>query len=165
MSKDLVLQGAHVSHGMIRINLDGVSHEDSLRTAGENGNCINWILGHIVTYRGRVVEKLGGSQFLSSDEVDLYSRGSAGISAMTNGVADLSKLSSLLEESMKSLRDLIREMTAEQLAESVGAESFPVPVKDTSLGAWLNFMQLHEAYHAGQIGIVRRALGKKGKIG
>ena len=36
------------SYGAINRNLDGLSHEESLVIPEPGGNCLNWVLGHIV---------------------------------------------------------------------------------------------------------------------
>jgi hypothetical protein len=46
-------------------------------------------------------------------------------------------------------------MTPEQLAHGDA---------NGTLGDKLGFLQFHEAYHAGQIGLLRRLVGKEGKI-
>jgi len=49
----------------------------------------------------------------------------------------------------------------EQLSEQkLGSESpVKVPVKDTTLGGYLGFLMHHEAYHIGQMGILRKYTG------
>ena len=41
-----------------RANVEGFSHEDSLRQPPA-GNCLNWLLGHIVATRQHTLELLG----------------------------------------------------------------------------------------------------------
>lgn len=40
------------------LNLDGLTHEDSL-VQPPSGNCINWMLGHLLVHRHRMLETLG----------------------------------------------------------------------------------------------------------
>ena len=40
------------SYGAVNRNVEGVTEEESLVKPQLAGNCLNWVLGHIVVYRG-----------------------------------------------------------------------------------------------------------------
>ena len=83
-----------------------------------------------------------------------YARGS-------DGLRDLSRARPLTE----ILADLRR--TQERLLGRLGRLSdadLAEPVKDGTVGSQLAFLHFHEAYHAGQVGLLRRLLGKEGAI-
>lgn len=44
---------------VVNKNLEGISHEESLKSSDRGGNCINWVIGHIVVTRDVLLETLG----------------------------------------------------------------------------------------------------------
>ncbi len=46
---------------ILKMQTEGLTHEDSLRQLPFNGNCLNWVLGHIATYRDQILKMLGES--------------------------------------------------------------------------------------------------------
>lgn len=52
------------SYGAIKLNLDGVSNEESLFIPQPAGNCINWVVGHIVAARNTALNLAGGAPIL-----------------------------------------------------------------------------------------------------
>ena len=46
------------TYGAARLNLGGIGEEIALERPGEAGNPINWIVGHVLAYRGRLLELL-----------------------------------------------------------------------------------------------------------
>jgi hypothetical protein len=43
---------------IIKMQAEGLTNEDSLRQLPFHGNCLNWVLGHIVVSRDSVLETL-----------------------------------------------------------------------------------------------------------
>lgn len=42
----------------IVVNLENIAEEESIRWPQREGNCINWVLGHILLYRMAILELL-----------------------------------------------------------------------------------------------------------
>ena len=59
--------------------VDGLTHADMLLQLPGEGNCINWILGHIASYRDGMLVDSGHKQYMESEEIRRYSGGSAQI--------------------------------------------------------------------------------------
>ena len=49
------------SYGAIKRNLEDVTNEESLVQPPGAGNCLNWVLGHIVAARNTALKLAGGS--------------------------------------------------------------------------------------------------------
>jgi len=130
-------------------NLEGLTDDEALVAPAPGGNCVNWLVGHILLYRDVVHRLLGlapaweGS--LPSSEP--YGRGSHG--PMPEGVPTLAVLGAARELSHA-------QVGAERLAERA-SETMTVTER-------LGFLGFHEAYHVGQVGLSRRLLGKAGAI-
>ncbi len=150
------------SYGALNRNLDGVSNEESLFIPQPAGNCINWVVGHIVSARGMVLTLAGGAPVLTGDAAAHYMRGSAGIQA-GDKVLDLGTLRGLLADSQQQLIPALAALSAEALALPV-PEQLRRPPLTGSIEAALTRLAFHEAYHNGQIGLLRRLAGKAGAI-
>ena len=57
-------------------NLDGISHEHSLVRPTRGGNCINWVVGHILSTRNAGHQLLGIPLAWEDPIADRYKRGS-----------------------------------------------------------------------------------------
>lgn len=149
------------SYGAIKRNLDGVSNEESLHIPEPAGNCLNWVLGHIVASRGTVHRLTGGTPVLG-EEGAIYRRGSEAIKSGDH-VLDLGTLRGLLEDSQQQLIPALAVMSDESLEQPI-PEQFRRPPLTGTVGEALMRLNYHEAYHTGQIGLLRRLAGKEGAI-
>lgn len=161
-NKDLA-QAYGLSQYAIMSNFDEVDHAASLSAPPAGGNCMNWVAGHILTCRDLLLAQLKGTPFLDKDEAEVYQRGSAPLNAETSCVA-WDRLQEGLSQTSKQLCQLLEALPSEKLESQVDASSFPVSVEHNTLGAFCTLFLFHEGYHAGQLGIGRRLLGKEGKL-
>ncbi len=129
------------------INLEDINHEDSLISPQSGGNCINWILGHIIASRYDVYDLLGIDKSDGSDLIRLYDRGTKNVDGKS--AIRLEKLIEYLDSSLTKLEEHIPEV------------DFKDREDDLKMLAFLSF---HEAYHCGQIGLLRRIVGREGAI-
>ncbi len=151
------------SYGAIQRNLDGLTHEDSMLSPEPAGNCVNWILGHIVTGRGLVLMLAGAEPFaLTEQEASCYRRGSAALRDNGNAL-DLARLKSALEETQQRLILTLQSLSDAALAADVPEELRRPPLMGT-VGQALVRLGYHEGYHNGQIGLLRRMTGKEAAI-
>ena len=151
------------SYGAIQRNLDGLTHEDSMISPEPAGNCINWVLGHMVTGRGLVLMLAGAAPaVLTDEEAAGYRRGSAALTAGGNAV-DLPRLKSAFEETQQRLIPALQALSEASLSAEV-PEQFRRPPLLGTVGQALTKLGYHEGYHNGQIGILRRMAGKESAI-
>jgi hypothetical protein len=150
------------SYGALNRNLDGVSNEESLFIPQPAGNCINWVLGHVVAARNTILTLAGGAPILTGDAAARYQRGSAAIHA-GDKVLDLGTLRGLLADSQQQLIPALAPISDETLALPV-PEQLRRPPLTGSIEAALTRLAFHESYHNGQIGLLRRLAGKAGAI-
>lgn len=65
-------------HRVLRMNLSGLAHADSLIQPQPGGNCMNWVVGHLVrTYNNDLLPHLGQEPVLAADPLKRYERSSA----------------------------------------------------------------------------------------
>ena len=144
------------AHGALERNLEDISEAEALVSPERGGNCVNWLVGHVLWSRNRVHALLGiapawPEQFGSSE---CYHRGAAGFPA--DDAVPLHQLREGLRQSQASVIGGLERASTERLSE---------PATETmTVGEQLAFLGFHEGYHVGQVGLLRRFLGKTGAI-
>ena len=65
-----------INYSVLMRNLAGVTHEESLIQPAGGGNCLNWVLGHIVATRDNAVQLLNQPPVWNKEVTEVYQRGS-----------------------------------------------------------------------------------------
>lgn len=150
------LQGAH---GALLRNLDGVTHEDSVVRPASGANDANWVVGHMITVRNRFLPAVGESAVWDEARGKLYVTPSTGDTASR---VPFDEVRAALALSHERLIAGIARLDDAGLAQK--APFSPRNNPDETVQSLLLGMVVHEAYHAGQVGILRREMGKDGAI-
>jgi uncharacterized damage-inducible protein DinB len=140
---------------LLELNGAGLTPELAAQRPANGVASAAWIVGHLVMTRRRILKMLGVS--LPEDPAwgQHYARGGPGASAHLDwaglveafGATDLA-----LKEAFRQLEDWDRPT----LNPAIGAEQ---PLEQV-----LAFLFMHECYHLGQIGIIRKLHGLPGAI-
>jgi uncharacterized damage-inducible protein DinB len=144
---------------LLQTNAAGLTHDESVRAPEPAGNCLNWVLGHIVATRHPILKLVRQEGWWPAETIDLYKRGSQPLSDGT----PVRRWEALIEDYDRSqalLFEGLDRMTPEDLA-APGGKS---PTGEVDVAGRLAFLQFHEAYHIGQIGLLRRLAGREGAI-
>jgi hypothetical protein len=56
---EVLRQQARTTQRVIRLNVEGISHEQSLIQPQPAGNCLNWVIGHLVAAYESIFPLLG----------------------------------------------------------------------------------------------------------
>lgn len=160
IAEALTVQYRYTGHA-IRANLLGMSDEDGLVQPAPAGNCANWVAGHIAHSRVGTLALLGSYGPFLGDKYDRYVRGSEPLTGDGDAVP-LTEIVADLESSHLALLAALEELTDEALG-AAAPVSFSGE-EDETLGAVLAGLVFHEAYHAGQLGVLRRLGGHDGVI-
>ena len=131
-------------------NLEGTTHEESLVQPGKNGNCINWVVGHIVHHRNIMHRLVGLEPVWTAKTQERYVRGSNPVIS-DSGIETLSTLLTMYQASQAVLAARLCDVTSKELAQETNED--PLAMK-------LAGLVFHESYHVGQLGVIRRVLGK-----
>jgi uncharacterized damage-inducible protein DinB len=145
----------------IDANLSGVTHEESLKAPSGGGNCMNWIAGHILSSRDIVLKQLGSEPVLPENDSIPYQRGAGGLKPEHRCVI-LERLQEGLKKSSEILLEKLNGLSDDDLSQALDPSAFPMPVEKPTKGLLLTLFLFHESYHAGQLGVCRRVLGKEG---
>jgi uncharacterized damage-inducible protein DinB len=154
MNPEYLTRLFEINASCIKVNIEGFSDADGLVQPTGGGNCANWVLGHIVATRHTILSILSRHPIWTEAEVDMYKRGSAPILAGSQAIS-LTKILRDFDRSQERIIEALKGLSSEDLAK---------PIDDESMDSRLLFLHFHEAYHAGQIGLLRRIVGKEGAI-
>ena len=156
MDGGLIARQFELNHKATHLNLEGLTHEESLMHPTPGGNCLNWVLGHVVATRNLVMDALGEPRIWTTEEAAPYERGAKPPLAPDRAF----RLEEIVAAFDRSQTAVVSRLSA------LGDEDLQKPVAgDTTLGERLAVLSFHEAYHAGQSGLLRRLLGRAGAIG
>ena len=159
MSIDMLATQFNFTYFVLRKNCADLSHEESLRTPRPTGNCMNWVLGHILVARDGMLKTLGEGPVLTDEQAVPYRRGAM---PLTLEVAqEWGWLLSTLDTTQERLTAALAKLDADRLQEMVPAA---IGGGEEPLSQFLASLAFHEAYHAGQTGVLRRVAGKAGAI-
>ena len=132
-------------------NLEGLSGADFLVRVSEDGSHLNWLIGHVLHARVRLLCDLGG--FAHPDEALLetaYGRGSRASNAEAFPTS--------------TLRDALRTNQIALVTTLDEADLTQPGPRSGTLADRAAFIAWHETYHVGQSGLLRRLAGKMGAI-
>jgi uncharacterized damage-inducible protein DinB len=146
----------------VKINLAGITHEESLIQPEPGGNCVNWVLGHLLSIYNQALPLLGQQPVLDEATIKRYARGSDAIIDPAQA-RRFEELMAAWDETVKRVDAGLAGLTPEALDRPAPQGSGPSEpgdkVRDT-----LSVLMFHQGYHAGQTGVLRRLVGKAGAI-
>ncbi|MEN8172362.1 MAG: DinB family protein [Chloroflexota bacterium] len=154
---ELLLEQYQKDAWVIEQQAKDLTNQESLIQLPFRSNCFNWVMGHIVVHRDKALEALGENPTLSPDESDVYRRGSDPILDEESAIP-LSRLIEAFNKSQEILLGRLANTPEENLGKIWDQEN------EISIGGRLIFLQWHEAYHIGQLEILRQLAGKDDAI-
>ena len=158
MTRDDAMKLFRFSSGVVRLNIQDITDWDSKCTPQEGINSMLWILGHIVATRRSMLKLLGAEMHWTLDDAKVFSRLPEERENATP--KSWSEVLEGLDDSRKRVNTALQSFEKfDQLAP--GEKTM---TDNETYGDRLAFLFAHETYHAGQLGIIRRLLGKEGKI-
>ena len=145
---------------IIKMQTEGLSQEQSLIQLPFRSNCLNWVVGHVLTNRCNILNLLGAEDIRPGVDLDHYERESDPVLADEKGVIQLEVLINHLDETQKRLSAALERETLETLQR---LSTYRDRAEQT-VGYWLFFLYFHDSYHVGQTEILRQASGMDDKI-
>lgn len=152
-----LLQQARLQEETLQINLTGLSHQDSLLQPQLAGNCINWVLGHLLWAYAYNLAALGKTPKVPTADLNRYARNSAPLQNKEEAI--------LFEELKTNWNKIYGQWVGELL--NLSPEMLEKTMNNNSketLNDRINGLHFHQTYHIGQIGLLRRLIGKPGMI-
>lgn len=158
--KTLVEQFRFCEYVMKKV-LGGISHEESLLSPEPDVNCINWVIGHVVYTRNRVIGLVGKESLYPDNKFERYKQSSKPISPEEKIIQldeSIYAFEKIHTEFMDDLMGLSDDALDKMAPSSAGGND------EDTVGSRLAIIACHEAYHIGQIGLLRRLAGKAGAV-
>ena len=133
-------------------NLNGLTAEQAAARPVAEGHSIWELVLHLTAWTGEVTRRLGGATPGAPAEGDWPAVGAVSPRAWSEAVARL-------RSAHEALAAAVRRYPAERWSDRVGGE------RNAPLGTGVSYAEMvqgllqHDAYHGGQIGLLRKALG------
>ena len=156
-TSESLIRSFKFTYGIIKKQTDGLTHADSLLQLPFRGNCLNWVLGHIVEERNRVLKVLDELPIWDETKIARYERGAEPITSEKQALP-LGQLLSDLDQTQKRITAAL-EIPPERWAENVNTGR-----NETTIGEYVAFLHWHETYHTGQLELLRQLAGKNDAI-
>ena len=148
-----------IENDLIKNQTAGLTQAETLIQPQPSGNCMNWVLGHILETQVTLLTAVGGVSPVDPGALAIYKRESEPITAGGPGVLPVERLLADI--------DAVHAALAARLAE-MGPEDFAVEIQQGERRftlAWrLLFLHFHYTYHVGQLELLRQLAGHGEKI-
>jgi uncharacterized damage-inducible protein DinB len=158
-TRDLLTMQYDLTYIMVSRNIDGLTHDDSLASpAAGGGNTANWILAHLVSVHNAIMSLAGAPPVWESEQLE-RARFDHPIRTADEAVdwdPLVERFNASRDVFMAALASLTDAALAEKMMDPFGNE--------TTRAGMLGFLVTHQCYHAGQLGMARRAAGLKTAI-
>lgn len=141
---------------VLKAQVDGLSHDDSLIQPPDGGNCLNWLLGHIIVSRRTALNLLGLEPLAGDADYERYTRNSEPLT-LAEQALPLARLLVDFGETQTRMLARLAELAEDDLA------AIP-PGQDRTVAEQLSLLSWHETYHVGQLEQLRRLAGKTEKV-
>jgi hypothetical protein len=156
MDADSIRQMLAFATRVMAVNLEGFTHDEALAQPPGGGNCVNWVVGHVIVHRNHMLRALGHAPVWGAEDDARYDRGSQPVTGPGDALP-LEALTDALARSREALVAALDATTDEVLAAVPDGATMP-------LGQRLALLMVHEGYHVGQISMLRRVSGRAGAI-
>jgi hypothetical protein len=138
--------------------VEGIAPDHRLVRPGGNSNSLLWVTGHAVWARGRALQTLGPEW--SRPWANLFARGAALVAQ--DQYPKPQEILNAWDDVSAKLTSVVEGVTPEVLSKPAPQG---IPSFDGKLSGTLAFFSIHESYHIGQMGYLRKWLGYGQSVG
>jgi uncharacterized damage-inducible protein DinB len=153
---------AMLTQVVLRANTEGVTQEESLVQPQPGGNCLNFVVGHVVNVYDQALPLLGQEPVLGVEATERYQRGSPPLRDASEAMP-LSDLLAAFDTQTERLQAGLATLTPEALERPMPGPDSKGELTET-VRSLLGTILFHQSYHVGQTGVLRRIIGKPGAI-
>ena len=141
---------------VIEVQTAGLTHADSMLQLPFRGNCLNWVLGHVLFYRGAMLKLAGAEPLWDAERSKPYLYGSEAMQADDEAV-ELDIILADLRRSQERLATALAALSEAQL--NAGDCDYGDDLRECLLElVW------HDGYHAGQTEYLRQLTGVNDQV-
>jgi hypothetical protein len=157
LPKQQLIETIRLNSAVAGRQLREISHAEALIQPPFQANCMNWVLGHLLTGRDTMLGFMNLPRMLSAEENERYTRGSQPIDTPEMAIS-LESLKERLDTSLAQITAALEARTQEELDAQVNfGEGGP-------LSGVIAFLLWHETYHIGQLELLRQLAGKNDQV-
>jgi hypothetical protein len=148
-----------IENNLIKTQTEGLTHTDTLIQPQPSGNCMNWVLGHVLESQITMLTVLGGNSPIDPAELVIYKRESEPITGDRPGVHQLEWLLIGIDAVHNALVARLADMPESDFVQEIqqGERKFTV-------GWRFLFLHFHYTYHVGQLELLRQLAGHTEKL-
>jgi uncharacterized damage-inducible protein DinB len=140
--------------------VEGLSHAESLIQPQPGGNCLNWVMGHLVVNLIDILSVLGQEAPGDFPDMARYRIGSEPIlGEEEDGIVRLEELVNTYSSLSAQIADRLSQMSAEDFDEEMDFWQ-----GKSRRGYVAFFYFFHNTYHLGQLEFLRNLAGKTEKV-
>lgn len=150
-----VIQDYEFHTMLIHRFVDNITHQESILQLPFEHNCMNWILGHIVTNRSHMLETVGAAHAWQEEVRALYHTETPPIKPESKSV-QFETLVKYLDESVGLLKAALKNVSDEYLEETHSNYR-----GEKTRYAHVTSFHWHESFHIGQLEILKAFIESK----
>ena len=143
---------------IVKSQTKDLTHADSLIQPPFHGNCLNWVLGHLVANHDDILEMLGEPR-LYDGRLERYKRESEPLTHEDKGTIRLEELLEWFESGQVNISKYLEGADDTALDREVISGE-----RKSTVAQRVFFYYFHETYHVGQTELFRQLAGKNDKI-
>jgi hypothetical protein len=148
-----------IENNLIHTQAAGLTTAETLIQPQPTGNCMNWVLGHILESQISMLTLLGAQSPVVAADLERYKRESDPIRGEDAGVLPVERLLEGLDSVHAALVARLPELSdADFVREIVQGE------RKFTVGWRFLFLHFHYTYHLGQLELLRQLAGHTEKL-
>lgn len=151
-------QSYRTTYWLITAQTNGITDAESLLQLPFAANCMNWVVGHLVTQRDFVLDLLHQPTLWGDEEYKRYATGSRPIKNADQALP----FQQILEALALSQERIVTGLNS--ITQAVWKADTRSNGREGSVGALVAGYHWHETYHCGQLEILRQLAGKQDQV-
>lgn len=148
-----------IEHTMIHTQTEGLTQADTLIQPKPSGNCMNWVLGHLLDNQITLLTLVGKESPVDPVLLERYLRDSEPVISDGPGVLTLERLLDGLDLVQAALIARLGEMSDADFRREIEFRGRTITV-----GWRVLFLNFHFTYHVGQLELLRQLAGRSEKL-
>jgi uncharacterized damage-inducible protein DinB len=157
---DLWRHQTRMTRDVVGANVAGLTHEDSLVQPRPGGNCLNWVLGHLLSVYDGMLPLVSQEPVMGEATLKRYARGAPPIRDRAEAL-DFEQMLSAWNQAVERVDAGLAGLSPDVLDRPVKS---PTGNPNETVRSLITTVMFHQAYHAGQTAVLRRIAGKEGAI-
>ena len=152
---------ARMARDVVNANTHGLNHEESLVKPRPGGNRLNWVLGHLLSVYDGFLPLLKQEPVIGAAALQRFARGAPPLEDPDDAI-DFGKLLAAWNQASERVDAGLAGLNPDILDRPV--PNSPSGNPDETVRSLITTVMFHQAYHAGQTGVLRRIAGREGAI-